>query len=180
MAFWRIVGLFVAAAVVYGLVHDQITARLCLEYFTIGHPRVFASDSPTVHALYWGVAATWWAGLAVGLLVAAASRVGRLPKLTVRQQIKPALYLMTTMAVLAFSFGVSAYYDAKGHTGASFDQVFGGLPVPPEKQDAFMADFAAHNASYAVGFLGGIVVAGVSIVRRARVKQPPPLPVTAG
>ena len=38
----------VLAAIFYGVVHDQITARICVEYFTIGHARLIDSDSPTV------------------------------------------------------------------------------------------------------------------------------------
>jgi len=33
----RIVLLSIASAVAYGIVHDQITARICIEYFTIGY-----------------------------------------------------------------------------------------------------------------------------------------------
>jgi len=39
--FGAIVLLCIVAAVVYGVVHDQVTARVCVEYFTIGHPPVF-------------------------------------------------------------------------------------------------------------------------------------------
>ncbi|MDA0768159.1 MAG: hypothetical protein O3A92_15225 [Verrucomicrobia bacterium] len=28
----------VAAAIVYGIIHDQVIARICVEYFTIVHP----------------------------------------------------------------------------------------------------------------------------------------------
>ncbi|MFI5379272.1 MAG: hypothetical protein ACHRHE_08245 [Tepidisphaerales bacterium] len=36
--------LCILAAVCYGIVHDQVTARICVEYFTIGHPPVFLTD----------------------------------------------------------------------------------------------------------------------------------------
>lgn len=54
----------VIAAVIYGIIHDQVTARICVEYFTVGHPRLIDSDSPPVLGLFWGIVATWWAGLA--------------------------------------------------------------------------------------------------------------------
>jgi hypothetical protein len=38
----------VAAAIIYGIVHDQITARICIEYFTVFHPPVFLTQSPTL------------------------------------------------------------------------------------------------------------------------------------
>ena len=40
--------LCIAVAVVYGILHDQVTARVCVEYFTIGHPPMFPTNSPTL------------------------------------------------------------------------------------------------------------------------------------
>ena len=36
----RIIGLSIALCIVYRVLHDQITARICVEYFTIGHPMI--------------------------------------------------------------------------------------------------------------------------------------------
>ena len=58
MAYIAIISMSVAAAVVYGVVHDQVTVRVCIEYFTIGHPPVLGIESPTLLGLYWGVVAT--------------------------------------------------------------------------------------------------------------------------
>ena len=41
----------VAAAIVYGILHDQITARICIEYFTIGHPRLIDSEVSKLQGL---------------------------------------------------------------------------------------------------------------------------------
>jgi hypothetical protein len=46
--------LSIAAAILYGILHDQVTARVCLEYFTVFHPPVFDTTSPTLLALGWG------------------------------------------------------------------------------------------------------------------------------
>lgn len=51
MRFFAIVLLTVAAAVAYGVAHDQVTVRVSLEYFTVGHPPVFDTTSPTLLAL---------------------------------------------------------------------------------------------------------------------------------
>ena len=48
MQWITIVLLSVLTCVTYGVVHDQITARICVEYFTIGHPQVFDTDDPTL------------------------------------------------------------------------------------------------------------------------------------
>lgn len=42
----QITGLCIAAAVRYGILHDQVTARICVEYFIIGHPPLFDTTSP--------------------------------------------------------------------------------------------------------------------------------------
>ena len=65
----KIILMAVAAAVLYGIMHDQITARVCVEYFTIGHPQlfVFPTDDPTLLGIGWGIVATWWVGLPLGI-----------------------------------------------------------------------------------------------------------------
>jgi len=70
MKFLGVVLLAVGASVLYGILHDQITVRVCLEYFTIGHPRIIESESPTLLAFAWGVVATWWMGVLLGLPLA--------------------------------------------------------------------------------------------------------------
>jgi hypothetical protein len=64
MSSLRIILLCILAAVVYGILHDQVTARVCVEYFTVGHPPIFHTESPTLLAIVWGFVATWWVGLA--------------------------------------------------------------------------------------------------------------------
>ena len=53
-----IVALCVLAAVTYGVAHDQVTARVCVEYFTVGHEPIFGTDDPTLLGLGWGILAT--------------------------------------------------------------------------------------------------------------------------
>src|SRR5436190_782619 len=69
MQFLGIIAMCTGAAIVYGVVHDQVTARVCVEYFTIGHPPVFGTDDPTLLGLGWGVIATWWVGAVGGGIV---------------------------------------------------------------------------------------------------------------
>ncbi len=38
--------------------HDHVTVRICVEYFTVFHPPVFATDSTTRLGLGWEVIAT--------------------------------------------------------------------------------------------------------------------------
>src|SRR5690349_19708677 len=81
----QIVLLPTVAVMAYGIVMDQITIRVCPEYFTIAHPHILNTDSLTLLALVWGVIATWWAGAIAGVAFAIAARTGKLPKVTWRR-----------------------------------------------------------------------------------------------
>src|SRR6478752_7546738 len=95
----------ILTAVIYGIIHDQITARICVEYFTIGHPPVFGTDDPTLLGLGWGVIATWWVGLILGVPLAICSRLGSWPKFTAARLARPLLVMLLVVGMLAFLAG---------------------------------------------------------------------------
>ena len=160
--FLKIVLLCVAGAVVYGIVHDQLTARVCLEYFTVFHPQIFPTRSPTLLAFGWGILATWWVGAFLGILLATASRIGQQPKLTVRDVLPHIARLLFCMGVCAFLGGLIGFFLARR-----------GLIAPPPfvaqtpglVASHFMADWWAHGASYAIGLFGGLGVC-VAVYRK--------------
>ena len=69
-----IVALAILTCVTYGVINDQITARICVEYFTIGHPRIVATEDPTIPGIVWGIIATWWVGLILGVPLATVAK----------------------------------------------------------------------------------------------------------
>ncbi len=151
----KIIGLAVLASVVYGIAHDNVTARLCVEYFTIGHPKVIESQSPTQLALAWGVIATWWMGVILGVPAALCARLGKAPRLTARNLLRPIGALLIVMAACSTLAGLAGYLAASA----------GSIPIddfldfiPPDRQVLFFTDLCAHNAAYAVGFFGGVGV----------------------
>lgn len=154
----RIVLLCVVAAATYGVLHDLITAHVCVEYFTIGHPPlfVFDTDSPTLLALGWGVVATWWVGVGLGVPLAVVARVGSRPKRPAGSLVRPVATLMLVAALTAAGAGVAGWLLARA--GVVF--LVGDLVerVPRDRHAAFLADLWAHSASYAVGGLGGLLV----------------------
>jgi hypothetical protein len=151
-----IVLLCVAAAIAYGILHDQVTARVCVEYFTVAHPPVFPTDDPTLLGLGWGIIATWWAGLILGFALAVAARAGRRPKRSVRSLVRPVAVLLAAMAILATLAGVGGYALGKGGIVVAIPSA-GPLPdrIPREKWAAFQACAFAHTTSYWAGFVGG-------------------------
>lgn len=164
--FAAIVLLCIVAAVIYGIIHDQITARICVEYFTIGHPPVFDTSDPTLLGLGWGVIATWWVGLIMGVPVALASRVGSLPKWDALQLMKPLAIMLGVVGLVAALSGVAGYFAATHKAVWLFEPL--ASRVPADRHVAFITDLWIHLASYIGGFLGGIVLCVYILVRRAR------------
>ncbi len=162
-----IVLMCVAAACLYGVLHDQVTARVCVEYFTVGHdPAVFPTDDPTLLGLGWGVLAAWWVGLVLGLALAVAARAGRRPKRSIRSLLRPVLILLAAMVVSATAAGLFGY--VAGRSGMIVLQESVTDRLPRTKWAAFQADAFAHSMSYWVGFVGGgILIAIVWVSRKS-------------
>jgi hypothetical protein len=152
----RITAMSIFAACAYGIVHDQITARICVEYFTVGHPRLIDTDSPTLLGLFWGVWATWWVGLLLGVPLAIAARTGSRPKRDARSLVRPIVMLAAIMAVLALAAGIYGASLAERGSITLWKPLASN--VPAEKHVAFLADLWAHNMSYLAGFVGGLVL----------------------
>lgn len=165
----KIIAFATLAAIVYGIVHDQVTAHLCVEYFTIAHPPVFPTTSPFLLALGWGVIATWWVGLPLGILLAIVARAGRAPRLALADLRGAILRLMLVSAIgalLAGGIGAAA-------TALRFVTIseYWASVIPPGKHVAFLADAWAHGASYLIGAIGGLVVIGYAIARRRQLRR---------
>ena len=161
-----IVVLCVAAAVAYGVVHDQITVRVCVEYFSRTQPHLIDSESPTLLAFAWGVVATWWVGLGLGILIALAARIGTWPTVDSRDIVKPVLLLLATMGTLATLAGFSGFHLSHDGLISLPPGVEGVLPI--ETHHRWMGVLYAHNASHDVGFIGGLTLAVLTIMTRRR------------
>jgi hypothetical protein len=156
-----------AAAVLYGIIHDQITARICVEYFTEGHPRIIASTSPTALGFAWGFVATWWVGFILGTLLAAVSHASASSPPTSFAEIRRSIFtLLGVMAAGAALSGVIGYWlTADGRFS---------LPLPwsmslsAEHQARFAGVWWAHSASYLFGLGGGVVLIVRVWVHRGR------------
>ena len=154
----------VVAAILYGTIHDQVTARICVEYFSVFHPPVFPTQSPTLLALGWGVIATWWMGAFLGILLAIAARAGSRTKISRSELVLPIAKLLAMMGVLATVAGLVGYVLSR--QGAIAPPQWIASALPQGKHARFMADWWAHNASYCVGFFGGIGLCLVTFRRR--------------
>lgn len=149
--------LTLGATMAYGVAHDQVTARVSIEYFTVGHTPIFPTEDPTLTALTWGIVATWYVGALAGLLFAFVARFGSAPKLGVRDLLRPGGVLIACVAWLVVLSGMAGYVAAElGHVS------LGGrytIDVPADGHSRFIADAFAHRAAYVAGFVGSIVLA---------------------
>lgn len=153
----KIILLCIAAAIVYGVCHDMITTRICLEYFTVFHPPVWGgATDPTILALTWGVLATWWVGLILSIPAVMLARGGNGPQLTARDLIRPIGYLLLTMAIGSLLAGLTAWF--LGSTGAIRTNPDFARLMRREAELGFLIDAWAHLAAYAFGFFGGMTV----------------------
>jgi hypothetical protein len=161
-----IVLLCTLAAVAYGILHDQITARVCVEYFTIGHPPVFRTHDPTLLALGWGAIATWWVGLILGIALAVASRAGPWPKLNASQLARPLAIMLCSVAIISLLAGFIGHIAAERRWVRLLEPL--ASRIPTHRHVAFLTNLWAHSASYIGGFLGGIAMCAWALVRRSR------------
>lgn len=165
MASLRIVLLCIAAAVFYGEIHDQITAHLCVEYFSIAHPKIIESTEPYRLAIAWGFAATWWVGAFLGCGLAIAARSGKRTPLAASQLVRPIGVLLLVMAACALAAGLTAYVLAQ-RGSISLTGPLASI-LSPEKHIWFLVDAWAHGASYLSGFIGGLTLWTLTWRRRA-------------
>lgn len=162
----KIILLCIASAVVYGICHDQVTARVCVEYFTVAHTPLFDTESPTLLAIYFGTAATWWVGLIFGVLAALVSRAASWPKLDAAHWIRPIACLLVVMAAASLLAGITGHQLAKA-SGFVLPEPFGPR-VPKGRHALFFADSMAHLAAYGVGLLGGLILCAGVLIQRFR------------
>ena len=165
----KIVMLSIAAGAMYGVVHDQITARICIEYFTVFHPRILESTSPTLLGLTWGIVATWWAGAILGLALAVAARAGSREKFDVADVLPMILRLLLIMVASAASFGIAGFVLAG--KGLVYPPLWVQGSIPASRFPNFMADWWAHNASYGSAFVGGAVLCALVYIKRQSIMR---------
>jgi|GEM_PF-397010 len=167
----------ILAAIVYGIGNDQITARVCPEYFTEGfHLDMLLHNAqcgdklakymlevkdPTALGLYWGIFATWWFGALLGVPTVAAARIGSWPKLGIKDLIKPIGVGIASLSGMALAAGSYGYVASKNgwlsqELKNGIQKAWGSWSWPNSGvRDAYTADAFAHH----VGYFGGALVA---------------------
>jgi hypothetical protein len=162
--FLRVVVLCFAGQAAYGTLQDQISVRVCKEYFTVAHPRLGTLDDPTLLGIAWGILAGGSGGIALGLALGIAATSGRRPPLTVRELTVPLLLALTAQATVTAICGISAYLTG----GLAVITLTEPLTeaIPPPLHQRFFAVACAHFGTYTSAVLGGVVLCVWAVWRR--------------
>ncbi len=152
----RILGLCVLASVLFGVVFDLISCRICLEYFTVHHPPIFPTEDPILLGLAWGVFATWWMGALLGGVLAAACLLGPAPPLPARRLVRPVA--LGLGAVFAAAVLVWLLIYAIGTWGPMWADPSRKEPVP-DLDRRLMSSALAHGFAYNASALFGLGLA---------------------
>ena len=151
--------------------YHQITARICIEYFTVTHPKLIDSTSPTLIGLAWGVVATWWVGAISGVLLALSCRVGPRSRLTISWVLPRLGVVLLITGLLAAIAGVMMARAPEFNVQEGIYAQQAVDRIPESQRDGWDVCFAVHNVSYLVGALSGAVLFVMAIVDRVRLSR---------
>ncbi len=165
----KIVGFSVLCAVIYGILHDQVTAHVSLEYFTVAHPPLFPTEQPFLLAIGWGIIATWWVGLILGAALACSARIGPWPKLGLEDVRRAIVMLMIVSGVLALVAGIFGWFLTNANVPGTIG--FWASELPSDRHARFAFAAWAHSVSYLVGAIGGIIIMIRKVLRRRKLTQ---------
>jgi hypothetical protein len=171
---WReyaVLAAAVGAAMLYGIVNDQITSGISWEYFYYGKEldKVLGPQTPPqAWALRWeaakvGMKATWTAGLIFGVVLLLANNPYRdLPRLKNRELLEMIPIMVLMAAGLGIIGGILGYEGFLSSLSADFQEMMRTDVFRPRR---FICTWGIHLGGYVGGFVGTFVAA-VIIVRR--------------
>jgi hypothetical protein len=164
----------VFAAMLYGIINDQITSAISWEYFYYGKELehvVGPTIPPNRTAMCWeaakiGATATWSVGLIVGaaLLIANNPRKNR-PQLPYSALIQSLAPILVTAMLCAIVLGFAGWFGWLDWISSDF-RLF--RETDSYRPAHFMATYGAHLGGYVGGALGTLVAVCCIIVRRHR------------
>lgn len=154
--------LAIAAAGVFGILHDQISYSVSHEYFTkfkFLQFHLLDTDVPErVRAAIVGFKASWWMGIPLGVLAGAAGFVQRSPA----QMARALLWSLPFLVAFTLAFALAGLVYGVLQT-QNFDlETYRGwfLPANLEEPRRFLCAGYMHNSAY----LGGALAIPVSWV----------------
>ncbi len=157
------------AIVGYAILQDQVSARLCPEYFTVLHNPIPGVTDPTLLGVCWGFIGGWWGGVVLGYAVGLVATLGPRPQLTPRELVRPMGFLVGAVAVVTALTGLSVWRHAE-MMGVMLDPGTAEF-VPLKRHKALLTVACYHLVAYASAAIGGVVLCvWVAVERRKRAR----------
>ena len=155
---YRFALLGLGAIVGYAMLQDQVSARLCPEYFTVLHPPIPGLTDPTLLGICWGFLGGWWGGIVLGYVAGLLATLGPRPQLAPRELVRPLALLVLATATATALTGVSVWHHAE-MLGVTLEPGMASV-VPPERHRGLLVVACYHLVAYATATIGGVVVCG--------------------
>lgn len=164
----RIVVLCILAMSAYGMIHDQFTARLCPEYFTVLHRPITGLSDPTWLGITWGFLGAWWGGLLLGLLAAAAATLGKWPRLGAGDVLILLILLCVATGLSTLATGVVEYISAtEASQTVTVAEPYASLIPAPRRASCYAVAYV-HRTAYFTALVGGLVLCAWIVFVRYR------------
>jgi hypothetical protein len=157
------------AMIGYAMLQDQFSARLSVEYFTIGHPPIAGLSHPTLLGIAWGFLGGFPGGIVLGVPVALLATIGPLPQLSAQTLTRPLLVFLGGVAIATLIAGTSGWYNATV-VNISIGEPW-ATAIAPLSHRSFFIVACAHFGTYLGGIIFGICLGGWVIWRRTQLRS---------
>jgi hypothetical protein len=164
---FRLALLGIALLAGYGMLQDQVSARLCPEYFTVFHNPIPGVADPTLLGVLWGFLGAWWGGLIMGYAAGLTATLGtKNPPLGACELVWPMAAVVAGTAAVTALCGVSVHIHAEAmqvQLPAYFER-----DVPAERHRGLLVVSCYHLAAYAAAVVGSLLLCGWVAAERHR------------
>lgn len=168
----RIMLLAVVVLCGYAMLQDQVSARLCPEYFTVLHNPIPGVTDPTLLGLIWGFLGAAPGGLVLGYVLGLCATAGRHPPWGVRRLVRPLMALTGFVGFVTAVTGLAVWRHLDLF-GVRFEEGF-LAGVPAERHRAAFVVACYHLAAYAASVAGSVGLCVWVGVSRGRSLDAPP------
>jgi hypothetical protein len=141
----------------FGMTMDQVSVRLCPEYFTVLHAPIPNLTDPTLLGLAWGYLGSWWGGAVMGYVMGIVASVGsRRAPLPLRALVRPMVIVvvMTAIGTLITGIAVARHTEMLDVTFA--DWLDRAVPRERQRQAFIVANY--HFAAYASAIVASVIM----------------------
>ena len=153
----------------YAMLQDQVSSRLCPEYFTIFHNPIPGLTDPNLVGIAWGFLGSWWGGAILGYSAGLTATLGDKPCLQLRNIVKGMLVLLGVVGIMTALGGFSVYRHAELFQITLCCEPVQG--VPEERRRNLFIVACYHLITYGTAIIGSVLLCLELARQRHRLTQ---------